>query len=909
MKLIVNTGMVVADRFKILRFIAEGGMGEVYEARDEILGEKVALKFLSHRNLGDENVTRRFRREIQLARKVTHPNVCRVFDVYQHHVPIPGSRQLLPVAFVTMELLQGVTLEERISSGGPLSQDEALPVIVQLCRALNAAHGAGVIHRDFKSNNVILVPSEEGPERVVVTDFGLARSMTPTDPSCTPLTADSLILGTADYMSPEQIRGEPVSSRSDLYSLGVVIFEMLTGEKPYRASNPMQLLVKRVSEPPARPTDFVPGIDAHWEALIMRCLAEEPDERPGSIRDVLSALNVHGVLDPAEPVASRPAAEAVSAEPADAPGRSRAGWIAVFLVAALALLTWWASRGPGPAEESPTRSFNPKRLSSADGLEMDPALSPDGRRLAYSGEDEPGVFRLFVRDVTDDAPARVLDTPSTHALEPVWTVDGESLVYHSLPDGGLWQAPLSRPSQARRLVAEGSNPSFSRDGRWLAYQSQGSPLFSDTTTPASSPSVIEVFDTQTRERRALTEAGRPAGGHGSPLFSADDRFVIFAASRRSRSELWAVERSTGRLIPILKSPAAYDPMLSLDGRSLYFTARRREVKSLWRLSIDADSMAATSEAREVAGVGLSSIRRPRLSANGDLVFAAYLTGSNLWALELNEEGTVLGSPRPLTRGNDRYNRPSFSRDGARLAFDHWKLGVDIDVFEMSADGGRPQRLTRGGNTNSHAGWTEDGRLIYSRIDVKGRATVRRLDPATEQDEALLTLEPGDDWARASPDGTMLAFHSPRAGENLDVWIRDLAVGPSWRLTFHAEPAGFPCWSNAGDAVAYHVKAQNGSSLWLAPLDGSDPRVLVADEGESWPYSFSPDDQKILFAGRRDGRWNIHWVSRDGVRLRRLTENLDLTGYLRYPVWSPDGRTVVYERSQTTGDLFRVEGFE
>lgn len=909
MKLIVKSGMRVADRFTILRFIAEGGMGEVYEARDEVLDEKIAVKFLSHRNLGDETVTRRFRREIQLARKVTHPNVCRVYDLYQHEVPVPGTMQQVPVAFVTMELLQGNTLEDHLKEHGPLSEDEALPILVQMCRALHAAHTAGVIHRDFKSNNVMLVPSEETDgSRVVVTDFGLARSMIPTDPSRTPLTADSLIIGTADYMSPEQIRGDPVSPKSDLYSLGVVMFEMLTGEKPYQASNPMQLLVKRVSEPPARPRDFVPDISGAWETIVMRCLAEDPADRPASMDDVLGALDLTEELISLYPPIRKSAKSEAEWQSTPAPSRSSSwtGWAAAALVTVLAMISWWGSR---EANQDFAPRFNPERLTAAAGLELDPDISPDGKNLVYSAETADGGFGLFVRSLGVDAPPRaLLNDPLQQALEPTWSPDGEAVYFHSQPSGGIWKLAGDGSGVPRQVVARGSRPSFSHDGRLMAFQTLSAPLFSDTTVPGPAGSVIAVLEDGSTRPREITRLNQPQGGHGGPVFSADDRFVVFAASQRSQSELWAVERDTGRLVPILRTPSAYDPAISPDGTTVFFTSRRREIKRLWRIDVDPATMEPVSVPREVAGTGLSSIRQPTVAADGTLIYSAFLTRSNLWAVDLDQHGNP-AEPRPLTVGSDRYSRPSFSGDGGLVAFDHWKPGVDIDIFELEPATGKRRPLTRGDGTNSHANWLPDGSLVYARVSPDQRLQLRRLDPQSGKDEALFQLEHGDDWPRVSPDGRHLTFHSRRGAQDLDVWVRDLREGPAWRLTFHEAPAAFPCWSNAGDAVAYHVRADGGSRLWIAPLDGEEPRLLVDTPGESWPFSFSPDDSKIAFAGRRDGSWNIYRVDVESREVEALTDLRSINGYVRYPAWSPQGDQVIFERSETSSDLFIVPGFQ
>jgi len=298
-----------------------------------------------------------------------------------------------------------------------------------------------------------------------------------------------------------------------------------------------------------------------------------------------------------------------------------------------------------------------------------------------------------------------------------------------------------------------------------------------------------------------------------------------------------------------------------------------------------------------------------VSDDGKLLFSAYLTRSNLWATEVSAAGLPVGSPRALTVGNNRYNRPAFSPDGRRLAFDHWTLGVDIDIFELELASGARRQLTKGNHTNSHAGWLPDGRLVYAKIDPGGGTSVQRLDPVTGEDTPLFALEKGDDWVKVSPDGRQVAFHSPRGGQDLDIWIRDLDRGPSWRLTFHHEQAGFPTWSSRGDAVAYHVRVEQGTQLWLAPLKAGEPRMLVDAPGDNWPFGFSPDGDKVLFAGRRGGRWNIYWVSIDTGEVQPLTQSPSLTGYMRYPTWSPTEGLVVYEKSETTSDLFIVEDFQ
>jgi serine/threonine protein kinase/tetratricopeptide (TPR) repeat protein len=281
------TGDVLAGRFRIARFLAQGGMGEVYEAEDLELRTAVALKTIRLEIAGEEQAIERFRREILLARRVTHPNVCRIFDVFRHTWRSASGvdRELI---FLSMELLRGETLAARLRREGRLSTAEALPIAVQMSAALAAAHTAGIVHRDFKSANVVLVPGD-GRLRAVVTDFGLARAQAGVDSSSSSLTGSGGMVGTTAYMAPEQVEDGEITSAADVYALGVVLYETVTGAKPFVGDSPFTTALKRLTEPPPSPRSHVPDLDPAWEDTILRCLARDPAERL-TASDVAPAL-------------------------------------------------------------------------------------------------------------------------------------------------------------------------------------------------------------------------------------------------------------------------------------------------------------------------------------------------------------------------------------------------------------------------------------------------------------------------------------------------------------------------------------------------------------------------------------------------------------------------------------------
>jgi serine/threonine protein kinase len=252
---VFQAGQLVAGRYRIIERVRQGGMGEVYRAEDTELGGIVALKTILPEYVGDETALRRFKQEIAVARKVTHPNVCRVFDLDRHEDSSSGTS----VNFLTMEFLAGETLSDRLAREGPFRTDEAMLLVRQMAEGIDAAHRAGVIHRDLKSGNVMLTPKREGGERAVITDFGIARELPGTD-TVSIITRPHQVVGTPEYMAPELFRGAQPSIASDLYAFGVVLFEMVTGRRPRNHAGDI----------PESPRDCVPHLDPAWESVIAR---------------------------------------------------------------------------------------------------------------------------------------------------------------------------------------------------------------------------------------------------------------------------------------------------------------------------------------------------------------------------------------------------------------------------------------------------------------------------------------------------------------------------------------------------------------------------------------------------------------------------------------------------------------
>jgi serine/threonine protein kinase len=309
-------------RYEIRRFLGAGGMGEVYEAFDSELHETVALKTLSCTALDDEEALRRLKAEVYLARKVTHPNVCRIFEFGVYERKQGGRTEHL--SFLTMELLRGQTLARRIAHQGAIAAPEAAPILRDIVRGLEAVHSAGIVHRDLKSDNVFLVSE---PPRVVLMDFGLARRNRPSQ-SNPLLSVGTGAVGTAEYTAPEQVLGAPATECSDVYAFGTVMFEMLTGSLPFSGDTPMDVAMARLDALPPPPSARSPDLDPAWDAIVLRCLAREPGGRFANMAEVAAALETM-THKPA------PAPPAVASEVAVPEGRSRRRLAGAILLAAL----------------------------------------------------------------------------------------------------------------------------------------------------------------------------------------------------------------------------------------------------------------------------------------------------------------------------------------------------------------------------------------------------------------------------------------------------------------------------------------------------------------------------------------------------------------------------------------------
>jgi tRNA A-37 threonylcarbamoyl transferase component Bud32 len=459
----------VISHYRILRRLGAGGMGEVYLAEDSLLGRKVAIKVLPARSIADEKARSRLIREARTAARLDHPNICAIHEV--------GEDQSL--SFIVMQHVEGETLAERMRRE-PLELNEALDVAVQVADALAEAHALGIIHRDLKPSNVML--TARGQAKVM--DFGLAKlvldTATDTEASTDLMLTDSgTVVGTAPYMSPEQVRGDALDTRSDLFSFGALLYEAVSGRKPFAAESRAATFSAVLTREPLPLVRFSPQAPEELERIVAKALAKDREQRYQSAKDLfidLRRLKQRQEFQSAglSAAQSETTAGRVASSAAHTGGgvtrHKTAAMLGGVLIAVAAVVYLDSVIRQRPQAEQPPPQRVLSRLTFDAGLQSEPAWSPDGRFLA-NGSDRGGHFEIYVQPVGEGNAVQITHSPA-HAWQPAWSPDGKRIAFRSEGEGGgLYLVPALGGSQ-RKISSFGYHPRWSPDGARILFDTQ-----------------------------------------------------------------------------------------------------------------------------------------------------------------------------------------------------------------------------------------------------------------------------------------------------------------------------------------------------------------------------------------------------------------------------------------------------
>jgi Tol biopolymer transport system component len=854
--------------YRIANKIGEGGMGVVYRAHDERLDRDVAIKVLPEEVSENTDRLARFDREAKAVAKLAHPNILEIWDF--------GTEEC--ITYAVTELLEGENLRERIPLDG-LGWQRASEIGAAVADGLAAAHGKGIVHRDLKPENIFL--TSDG--RVKILDFGLAQIKTPIEEDAetatlTPEgTVPGTIMGTLGYMSPEQLRGEPVDGRSDIFALGCVLYEMVVGKAPFLRASTAETSAAILKEEPAPLSATGATLPAELERTVRRCLEKSPEARFQSSSDLaynLRSITTDHAVQIVTPTAVTPA-----------PRRRRATWIGAgtVIVASMVLLGWISLR-PSEPDLQPLRTAP---LTSFPGEELYPAISPDGSMVAFVRRGESGTLDLYVKLIGGGDPLLVSDG-SSHSSWPSWSPDGRQIAFYRAiaSEGGGYSVTVELVAalggQRRQLTTTRSSYveglSWSPDGSTLAMVDRESP---------DEPNAIFLLSFETGEKRRLTTPPKGQLGENCPRFSpdgrtvafvregvfgksdiflipmdggemrrlttdngitlgldwaADGQSVIFAAARAGRTDwmsLWRVPATGGEPEALGVGDPGRLPAVSLHGNRLCYV-KSETGWDIWRVGGPAAGEEDRKPVRFISSTQYENF--PEYSPDGrQILFGSYRTGSDeIWICD--SDGT---NPRQLTQ----FKRPggaltaAWSPDGNQIAF----LSIENDnheIYVVNASGGIPRRITPESSDEAYPSWSRDGRFIYFGSNRTGRFEVFRM-PAVGGEAQQISVDGGLDAAE-SPDGRHLYFTK-----------RGLEGGPRgiWRMPIDGGKAvqvhdsgGFDHWEVVENGICLLNLRSDPPSIELLDFDTGEINLVAVLEGQPtrMGFSVSPDRRWILY---------------------------------------------------------------
>jgi|GEM_PF-366247 len=870
-------------RYRLLSKIGEGGMGGVFRALDLNLDRQVALKTLKAEAVSKPERRRRFVQEAQAASALHHPNIVAVHEIDERD----------GVHYIVMEYVAGETVEQRLRQG-PAPLREALDLAIQIADALAAAHSAGVVHRDLKPANIMV--DQQG--RAKLLDFGLAKLTEQSSSgsslrSQTPHTEDGAILGTVAYMSPEQAEGRSVDGRSDVFSFGSLLYELLSGRRAFGSDSKAGALAAILNRQPERLSQLAPQTPPELERIISRCLRKSPEKRYQHFGDIKLALEE--LRDDFE--AGRLHPEPSSAKRA-ASSRGRDLALAALVGAAAAGLAVWALRPLPPAASPPAAeaaNLTLAQLTGAEGLAIHPTWSPDGVWIAYAS-DRGGGLDLWKKPADGGEDIRLTDTPEAET-QPDWSPDGRTLAFVIESElGGIHLMPADG-GQAVRVTDFGVNPVWSPDGRQIAFDWNGSIYLVNYT--GGDP--IELV----------------RGTSGTPFieWSPDGRRVFYWD--RTHRDIYSVDvesRVTRQLHLVPTGEEVAGLTSSRNGSRLVFSKGSfGGDKDLWQVELGSDGLPAGAATRLT--VSATDDVQCRFSADGKrLAFTAQRIDRQLWGISLDPKTGLSGADSRLitTRGQRNYY-PAATPDGELLAWTSQNAGQGVIYYQRRGEE-EAHKLTREWNRGIREVFpaiAPDGVQIAYSSTAGGAYQLWRM-PAP--DSVALQITDGeapmsDAQPVWSPDGKIIAFYSNRSG-NWDIWAVDAGGGEPKQLLDWPSNELYPAFSPDGQYLAFLSTRNDNADIWRLDLKTGQTTPLAEHPAAEGPGVWSPDGRRFYFSSNRDGGFAIWMIQGEGGPAQRATpEALTLPDTALYTKFAVTEQELIAPLESRRGDIYVLDGLD
>ncbi|HSF15215.1 MAG TPA: protein kinase [Vicinamibacteria bacterium] len=807
--------------YEILSPLGAGGMGQVYRARDTRLDRNVAVKVLSPRLAESAEALARFEREAKAIAALSHANIVALYDF--------GRAD--GVLYAVTELLEGDTLRARLVEGR-LSVRKAIDIAAQIAHGLAAAHERGIVHRDLKPENVFL--TRDGAVKIL--DFGLARQSAPSTPSdlvssptIARATDPGTVLGTVGYMSPEQVRGQTADHRSDIFSFGSVLYEMLSGRRAFERESAAETMAAIAREDPPELSDSFLSIPEALQRIVHHCLERAPDERFQSARDLAFDLKALATVSSSERGAS-----GIEARASFPFRRVLPGALLLFVGFALG----WLSRRSAVPDSGPSGLLRFSQLTDAPRLELSPRLTPDGETLIYASN-ASGNLDIYTLRVGGHNAANLTADSKDDDWAPALSADGSRIAFRSERDGGGIYLMGATGESVRRLTDFGYDPTWSPDGRYLAIASEG--VFNPNhRIGVSELWVVSVDD---GERRLLTRRDAV-----QPAWSPDGARIAFVRqiNEERRSTLWTIAAAGPvdvEAAPVIDEDAGnFYPSWSSDGKTLYFSSDRAGPPNLWRVAFDPRTGRALGEphpvtvpALEVQGMSLSK-REARIA------FASQTFRSRLSLVSFDaRRAVVIGTPRELWSVSRGLMGPRLSPDGQWTAVTrNAGGGVSEDLLLIRTDGSLYRQLTDDRGIDRYASFSPSGDRIAFYAGPQGvRSQIFEVHTDGSGTRQIGSLEEHAlYYPLYSPDGSRIAAADEQGG----TWLFDLETPSAGWTPLHRLVEGEPLadqvssWTRDGKWIAGDLIDQSFHRLGIfveSAETGARRRITTKGSAPRW----------------------------------------------------------------------------
>ncbi len=849
------------SHYEIVEKLGEGGMGIVYRAHDTKLDRTVALKFLPQHLLGNDEEKERFYREARAAAALNHPNITTIYEIDEIGDSSSGVQ-----TYIAMEFVDGQTVKEKVTTS-PLKLKESIDYAIQIAEGLQAAHEKGIIHRDIKSANIMIT----GNGRVKIMDFGLAKL----SGGSVQLTKVGSTLGTVAYMSPEQAQGEKLDQRSDLWSFGVVLYEMITGQMPFKGEFEQVVVYSLINEDPEPVTALRSGVPMELERIVLKALSKDPAMRYQHADDLVADLKALRQTTSSTSRISKPVqtTSGISQLRTPAPKRSFMPYAVIVLIALLlgaGLMLAIASRSD--TRQAPvTRLILPAENEDREFINF--SISPDGTRLVYlagKGENE----QFYIRDMDNYNARPIQNTKGLGITSPFFSPDGRWLGFISR--GKMMKISLSGGTPIAICDAQPyQSASWGELGNIVFTAEWGGPLWIVSSDAGSTPRPLTTLKVDDGERAHILPHMLPGGK--SALFT------IWTGATWDEARIAVVDIVTGEHRDLFRGGT--DARYLRSGHIVYMRG-----STLMAVPFNLKSLTVTGEALPVLDnirvEGGGGFAHMSFSDNGTIVYAQGSVEYTPTVLTLIDEA---GNKRELETAGKSFGEPIFSPDGTRLLVTIYGSTYHVGIYDLRRDILSPLTFSA---DNWRAVWFPDGSQISFSSNLDGTYQIYTITADGGGTPQKLFDQEGNPFPSSwSPDGKFLAYVVTGVDTRADIWVYSPNGEPKLRPFIVTPATEFsPSISPDGRWITYVSFETGTSEVYVQPFPEGSGKWRISNGGGFTPI-WNAQGNRIYFS-RQDVIYSVPVTPRGGtIDIGREETVMTIERLLNFDL-SPDGKTMI-----------------